>query len=170
MPARLPENLCGRRHPALEPPARPHEAVRRDDPAAGGHREDDGEIGHIVVEHGRGGHDDAPLPGEREIGRLEADAHDGADLELRQRPDHLGRQTRHGVGDDAPNLPRHGSQRRRLVGRVDRLVDGEFLLERGQNERPLRPDYGDLDRHDFLPRGVQALLTATRAAVQGPAG
>ena len=84
----------------------------------------------------------------REIRGLEADSHDRADLEVRQRLDQVLGQAGHGVGDHTADARGHGRERGDLVGRLPYPMHRELALELLEHERPLRADDGDLDGHD----------------------
>ena len=135
------------RDPPLQPASGANEPVRRHDAPAGAQRQDHAEIRDVVVEDRRRGHDDAPAPRRLEVGGLQPDPHDRADLELRQRLDQVRRQPGHGIADHAADTPGCGPERRDLVRLLDGLVHRELALQRFEHERSLRADDGDLDGH-----------------------
>ena len=103
-----------RNRPSSQRPARTKRslsAIRRQ--AA---RASEGQVGHVVVEHGRDRDHDAALARGREVGGLEADAVDGADLELGQRV-HLGAtEPGHAVRGDTTDARPQLTQRCQRVG------------------------------------------------------
>src|SRR5579872_1632190 len=137
--------LAPQRQTFLSPAAGAHETVGPRDLTAAGEREGDRKIGDIVEKHRGRRQDDSTFADGRQIAGFQADAIEGADLQLRHQLQMALRQPGHAMPHSAANIRAdfsQGGERIRLG--VDRMND-EAPLELLEYERLLRADQRQFD-------------------------